>query len=64
MSLEALLLKGLEEARDQHVRGTFQRSTGSEFDFGRAVGFYAGLEMARTLLINILEDRAEAADNL
>lgn len=40
------ILDALITAMEQHVKGALGKSGGSEFDFGKACGFYQGLQTA------------------
>ena len=46
------ILDALITAMEQHVKSALGKSSGSEFDFGKACGFYQGLQTA----LNTVED--------
>jgi hypothetical protein len=58
-------LKRLDEARDEHARASLHspRSTDA-YEYGRAVGIYAGFEEARRILLDVHRDERERDDNL
>jgi hypothetical protein len=52
------LLQRLETAQAELAKETLERPTGKDsFDYGRAVGMYAGLEMAKTTLIEMVSEQ-------
>ena len=56
MRIETLLQR-LEAAQAQLAKEALERPTGKEgFDYGRAVGMYAGLELAKTTLIETVSE--------
>ena len=56
MRIESLLQR-LETAQAQLAKEALERPTGKEgFDYGRAVGMYAGLELAKTTLIETVSE--------
>lgn len=57
MRIESLLQR-LETAQAELAKETLERPTGKDsFDYGRAVGMYAGLEMAKTTLIEMVSEQ-------
>lgn len=53
-----MLLRRLEEEQTQFAKEALQQPQGhGGFDYGRAVGLYAGLERAKDILIGILADQ-------
>lgn len=57
MRIESLLQR-LETAQAQLAKEALERPTGKDsFDYGRAVGLYAGLELAKTTLIETVAER-------
>lgn len=56
MRIESLLQR-LETAQAQLAKEALERPTGKEgFDYGRAVGMYAGLEHAKNTLIEMVAE--------
>lgn len=56
MRIESLLQR-LETAQAQLAKEALERPTGKEsFDYGRAVGLYAGLELAKNTLIEMVSE--------
>jgi hypothetical protein len=52
------LLQRLETAQAELAKEALERPTGKDgFDYGRAVGMYAGLELAKTTLIEMVAER-------
>ena len=53
-----MLLQRLEMAQAELAKEALERPTGKEgFDYGRAVGMYAGLEHAKRTLIDMVAER-------
>ena len=58
--IEKAFLAKLDEAQADLARSALLQPSGKDlFDYGRLVGIYAGLEQARSILIDILTDRDE-----
>ena len=54
----ATLLRVIEDAQASLARDTLKQPTGREvFDYGRAVGMYAGLEHAKDLIVGLVAER-------
>ena len=52
------LLKRLEEEQIELAKNTLQQPHGRDaFEYGRAVGLYAGLERARTILLDAVDEK-------
>lgn len=57
MRIESLLQR-LETAQAQLAKEALERPAGRDsFDYGRVVGLYAGLELAKTTLIEMVAER-------
>jgi hypothetical protein len=53
-----MVLRRLEEEQTQFAKEALQQPQGHDaFDYGRAVGLYAGLERAKDILISIVADQ-------
>jgi hypothetical protein len=53
-----MLLRRLEEEQALFAKEALQQPQGHEaFDYGRAVGLYAGFERAKDILVDILADQ-------
>ncbi len=53
-----MLLRRLEEEQAQFAKEALQQPQGHDaFDYGRTVGLYAGLERAKDILIEIIQDQ-------
>jgi hypothetical protein len=53
-----VLLRRLEEEQAQLAKETLQQPQGRDaFDYGRAVGLYAGIEHVKTIVINMVAER-------
>lgn len=58
-----LLIRRLEERQAELARDALGKPADrTEFEYGRACGFYAGLEDAKNLIFNIQADK-DAHDN-
>ena len=63
MRLETLLQR-LEAEQAKLAMETLQRPVPGEFNYGKAVGMYAGLEMAKQCLIDLVAERDRRDLNL
>lgn len=53
-----VLLRKLEEEQARLAKEALQQpQTPHEFSYGRAVGLYAGLEHAKTILLELIDDK-------
>lgn len=58
MMLVDVLLRKLEEEQARLAKETLQQpQTPHEFNYGKAVGMYAGLEHAKTLLLDLIDEK-------
>lgn len=58
-------LQYLEDAKTKLARETLERPAGRDpFDYGRAVGMYAGLDHAKALLIEMFAEKERKDFNL
>lgn len=55
--IEAEYLKKLGDAQAEYARSALAVSEGSAFDYGKACGFYAGLEHARSLWQGLVDEK-------
>ena len=54
----AIFLKAIEDAQAQLARDALSKPAGRDvFDYGRAVGMYAGLEHAKDLIVGLVAER-------
>jgi hypothetical protein len=61
----AILLKVIEDAQAQLARDSLRQPAGRDaFDYGRAVGMYAGLEHAKDLIVGLVAERERKDFNL
>lgn len=61
----AIFLKVIEDAQAQLARDALSKPTGRDvFDYGRAVGMYAGLEHAKDLIVGLVAERERKDFNL
>lgn len=63
MTVVDVLLRRLEAEQAEHAKGALTTAQNRDaFEYGRVVGIYAGLEHARKLILDLLEeaDRADA----
>jgi hypothetical protein len=52
-----MFLQRLETAQAELAKETLERPSGREaFDFGRAVGMYAGLELAKQTIVEMVAE--------
>lgn len=57
MRIEAIIQR-LEQAKDELAREAMEQTGGrGAFDYGRASGMYAGLEMAKNLLVEMYTEK-------
>jgi len=60
-----ILLKRLEEEQASFAKEALQQPQGHEaFDYGRAVGLYAGIERVKTIVMEIVTDQDRKAFDL
>ena len=60
-----LLLRRLEEAQAELAQNTLRQPQGRDaFEYGRAVGLYAGLEHAKAVLIDLVAERERKNSNI
>lgn len=58
-------LQRLEDEKIKLAREAMERPAGRDpFDYGRAVGLYAGLEIAKTLLLDMFAEKERNDFNL
>lgn len=58
MNLVDVLLRRLEDEQARIAREALQQpQTPHEFAYGRAVGMYAGLEHAKTVLLELIDEK-------
>ena len=59
------LLRRLEEEQAQLAKAAMEQPQAHDlFSYGRAVGLYAGLEHAKTIVMTLLEERERKDFNL
>jgi hypothetical protein len=61
----AAILKVIEDTQAQLAKDALSTPTGRDaFDYGRAVGMYAGLEHAKDLIVGLVAERERKDFNL
>ena len=63
MRLETLLQR-LEEEQATLARQTLEKPIPGDFNYGKAVGMYAGLELAQRVLIDLVAEKDRRDFNL
>ena len=60
-----VLLQGLEQSQADLARDALEQPQGRDvFEYGRVVGMYAGLELAKTVLIDMVAEKERKDFNL
>lgn len=60
-----VLLQRLEQSQADLARDALQQPQGRDtFEYGRVVGMYAGLELAKTVLIDMVAEKERKDYNL
>lgn len=65
MTFVDTLLKRLETEQGELAREALSRPQGrDDFEYGRMCGLYAGLDRARTILVEMIRDQDDKDDTL